>query len=142
MVTVVARVPGDDGHVRLGLGCVVERDGSLDLHGPARTEREAERLSRKLDRDDVRAVPGLLEQHVPGKQLDALVGADDLGVGEPVVLDTRPFPSVDDRLERVSWFHHRRAYRRAPRSVNVSASIRWTQRTALPARAASRSARA
>src|SRR5437867_8921833 len=81
-----------DRDVGLGLGLVVERDGTLRPHQPARLERSAESVLYEPDRRVVGAVLGLAHDELAPQELEGLVRAEDADVDQALVLRAGPAP--------------------------------------------------
>jgi diphthamide biosynthesis methyltransferase len=87
MLTAVASTSAArDRNVGLGLGLVVERDGTLRPHQPARLERSAESVLHESDRRVVGAVLGLAHDELAAQELEGLVRAEDADVDHALVL--------------------------------------------------------
>src|SRR3989441_773151 len=83
---VVFRAPGDDRDVRLGLGVVVEPDGSLRARVPPGPERRFQRPRGLHDRRVVRDALWLGDHELATDELDGLARLEHAPVDEPLVL--------------------------------------------------------
>src|SRR5213593_555300 len=93
MLTAVAPTSAArDRDVGLWLGLVVELDGSLGPHQPARLERSAESVLYEPDRRVVGAVLGLALDELAAQQFEGLVRAEDADVDQALVLHAGPAP--------------------------------------------------
>src|SRR5256712_4231887 len=93
MLTAVAPTSAArDRDVGLWLGLVVELDGPLGPHQPARLERSAESVLYEPDRRVVGAVLGLAHDELAPQELEGLVRAEDADVDQALVLRTGPAP--------------------------------------------------
>src|SRR5215470_4865678 len=79
-----------DGQVGVGLGLVVERDGTLAADVPAGSERRTQRILGETDRRHMGAVLRLARQQVAGDELDVILGTKGTEANEPLVLEPRP----------------------------------------------------
>src|SRR3989442_2726177 len=116
LAAVIAPAAGHHGNVRLRLGLVVQCDRALRSHQPSWSKGRPERV---LDQTDCRvmfATLRLADDHLTAEQFDRIVGLEEAGVDEPVVLQPRPAA----RSERV--FHHRT--QATPREKTKSMSLR------------------
>src|SRR5262245_62516049 len=100
-IAVVAWIASHDREIRFRLRLFVESDGELRSHGPSLTECAIESAIGELDRRGVGTVLRLLEEHVTAKQLDTVLGPEDLELREPVVLDSSPFTRPGHRIAHV-----------------------------------------
>src|SRR5213593_2577517 len=93
MLTAVAPTSAArDRDVGLWLGLVVELDGTLRPHQPARLERSAESVLHEPDRRVVGAVLGLALDELAAQQFEGLVRAEDADVDQALVLHAGPAP--------------------------------------------------
>src|SRR5207244_6517433 len=79
-----------DGDVGLGLRFVVQRDGSLRAHEPARTERRTQRVLDQTDGRVVRLALRLADDQLAAQQLDRLARLEHADLDQPIVLGARP----------------------------------------------------
>src|SRR5882724_3088317 len=100
MLTAVAPTrAARDRDVGLGLGLVVERDGTLRPHQPARLEGSAESVLDETDRRVVRALLGLAHDELAPQELEGLARVEDADVDQAVVLRAGPAPRAN-RIRR------------------------------------------
>ena len=97
---VVARIAGHDRDIGLWLGFLVERHRHLRPDVPAGSERPFENALDQSNCRGVRAVLRLFDDQLATEQLDPIIGSEDLGFRQPIVLDPRPLPR-DHRLAHV-----------------------------------------
>src|SRR5712691_2831047 len=115
LAAVVAPAAGHHGNVRFWLGLVVQCDRPLGSHQPSWSKGRPERV---LDQPDCRvmlAALRLADDHLAAQQLDGIVGLEEAGVDQPVVLQPRPAA----RSERI--LHHRA--QATPRGKTTSMSL-------------------
>ena len=87
------RAPAEHRDVGLGLAVVRQNNAALDIHqGPASQATE-QQLTQVEDEGLVAAANGRHREDLALDQLDAIVFAEDAGLGHPVVLLPRESPS-------------------------------------------------
>ena len=86
---IVVHVARYHGHIRFGLGIVVEPDRPLGPHHPTRPEHGAERPRGLRDRRVVGGALRLRDDQLAREQLDRLAGPEDAEVNEALVLEPR-----------------------------------------------------
>ena len=93
---------GHDADIRFRLGLFVESDRHLRPHVPAGAERPLEGPLDQANARGVRAVLRLLDDHLAAEQLDPVVGPEDLGLCQSLVLQPCPLPRADRRLAHLA----------------------------------------
>src|SRR5262245_3996085 len=101
LVAVIAAGAGHHGNVRFRLGLVVQCDRRLRSYQPPWSKGRAECVLDETDCRVMFAALRLADDHLTAKQFDGIVGLEEAGIDEPVVLQPRPAA----RSERV--LHHR-----------------------------------
>src|SRR5712692_4567751 len=115
LAAVVAPAARHHGNVRFRLGLVVQCDRTLRSHQPSWSKGRPERVLDQTDGRVMFATLRLADDHLAAEQLGGIVGLEEAGVDEPVVLPPRPAA----RSERI--LHHRTEA--TPRGKTTSMSL-------------------
>ena len=120
---------GHDADIRFRLGLFVESDRHLRPHVPSGAERPLEGPLDQANARGVRAVLRLLDDHLAAEQLDPVLGPEDLGLCQSLVLQPCPLPRADRRLAHVALPPLLLSVAAAP--IRVNASVRIHRRPCL-----------
>src|SRR5712691_8508110 len=115
LAAVIAPAARHHGNVRFRLGLVVQCDRPLRSHQPSWSEGRPERVLDQTDCRVMLATLRLADDHLAAEQLDGIVGLEEAGVDEPVVLQPRPAARSGRML------HHR--IEATPRGKTTSMSL-------------------
>src|SRR5262245_42677780 len=115
LMAVIAAGAGHHGNVRFRLGLVVQCDRPLRSYQPPWSKGRSECVLDETDCRVMFAALRLADDHLTAKQFDGIVGLEEAGIDEPVVLQPRPAA----RSQRV--LHHRT--QATPRGKTRSMSI-------------------